>query len=100
MVIFLIYCVQRLKKHYGPDADEFRPERWANLNKIGWAFMPFGSGPRICLGQQFALTEALYVLVRLAQMFHTLETAGGEYPARKQANATLRYTDGVNVRMA
>ncbi|KAK8438566.1 hypothetical protein ACI3LY_001384 [Candidozyma auris] len=100
VVIFSIYCVQRSKKHYGPDADEFRPERWANLNKIGWAFMPFGSGPRICLGQQFALTEASYVLVRLAQMFHTLETAGGEYPARKQANATLRYTDGVNVRMA
>lgn len=99
LVIFLIYCVQRLRKHYGPDADVFRPERWADLSRIGWAFMPFGSGPRICLGQQFALTEALYVLVRLAQMFETLEGDGSPYPARKEANATLRYSDGVNVKM-
>lgn len=99
VIIFLIYCVQRLKKHYGKDADVFRPERWADLAKIGWAFMPFGSGPRICLGQQFALTEALYVLVRLAQMFPTLEGDGSAYPPRKEANATLRYMDGVNVRM-
>lgn len=98
-IIFLIYCVQRLKKHYGEDADEFRPERWADLNRIGWAFMPFGSGPRICLGQQFALTEALYVLVRLAQMFETLEGDGSPYPAKKEANATLRYMNGVNVKM-
>ncbi|KAF3985296.1 hypothetical protein FT663_05358 [Candidozyma haemuli var. vulneris] len=99
-VIISIYCVQRSRKHYGEDADLFRPERWANLNKIGWAFMPFGSGPRICLGQQFALTEASYVLVRLVQMFSSLESDGSPYPARKEANATLRYTDGVNVKMS
>ncbi|HJU18258.1 MAG TPA: cytochrome P450 [Stellaceae bacterium] len=33
-------------------------------------YMPFGSGPRVCIGAQFALTEATLVLARLLQTFH------------------------------
>nr|AAB24479.1 cytochrome P450 monoxygenase alk4, P450 alk4=CYP52A7 gene product {alkane-inducible} [Candida tropicalis, ATCC 750, Peptide, 506 aa] [Candida tropicalis] len=62
-------------KHYGKDAKLFRPERWfeSSTRNLGWAYLPFNGGPRICLGQQFALTEAGYILVRLAQSFDTLE---------------------------
>ncbi|TQV92605.1 hypothetical protein V2A60_009078 [Cordyceps javanica] len=57
---------------WGADADEFRPERWEG-KKVGWEYLPFNGGPRICLGQQFALTEAAYVLVRLLQKYDGLE---------------------------
>lgn len=97
IVVFHIYLVQRLERYYGPDADQYRPERWADLTKIGWAFMPFGSGPRVCLGQQFALTEASYVTVRLAQMFSSIESFNPNYPPRKTSNATMLHIDGVNV---
>ena len=64
---------------YGPDADVFRPERWAPEEGLrpGWAYLPFNGGPRICVGQQFALTEASYTIVRLLQEFASLEDRDG-----------------------
>ena len=44
------------------------------LNSIIRNFLPFNGGPRVCLGQQFALTEASYVTVRLLQRFDQLES--------------------------
>jgi cytochrome P450 len=58
---------------YGPDADIFRPERWEHL-RPGWEYLPFNGGPRICLGQQYALTEASFVTVRLVQEFKRIES--------------------------
>ena len=47
------YCLHRRKDIFGPDADDFRPERWASLNNLGyWAYLPFGGGPRICIGRK------------------------------------------------
>jgi cytochrome P450 len=40
------------------------------------AYMPFGAGPRICIGAQFALTEAVLVLARLLRAFR-IELIGG-----------------------
>lgn len=60
-VAYSIFTTHRLKEFYGEDSSEFRPERWADLNKLGWAYLPFNGGPRICLGQQFALTEASFL---------------------------------------
>ena len=40
-----------------------------------YAYMPFGAGPRICVGAQFALTEAVLVIARLVQSFR-LELVG------------------------
>ena len=58
---------------WGPDVEEFKPERWAG-RRPGWEFLAFNGGPRICLGQQFALTEAGYVIVRMLQRFDGIET--------------------------
>lgn len=96
-VLYTTYSMHRLEDYYGKDADVFRPERWEHLRNIGWAYMPFSSGPRICLGQQFALTEASYVTVRLVQMFQNLESQDPVYPPPKLANATMRHLEGVFV---
>lgn len=40
-------------------------------------YLPFNGGPRICLGQQYALTESMYVMVRIAQEFSSIETVDG-----------------------
>ncbi|KAK6814149.1 hypothetical protein RU639_010061 [Aspergillus parasiticus] len=71
-VAYNVHVMHRRKDLWGEDAEEFRPERWTG-HKPGWEFLPFNGGPRICLGQQFALTEAGYIIVRMLQRFDKVE---------------------------
>ena len=73
IVAYWTYAMHRRRDIYGEDADEFRPERWETL-RPGWEYLPFNGGPRICIGQQYALTEAAYVSVRLLQEFSKVES--------------------------
>lgn len=99
-VAYSVYCTHRLEQYYGKDALEFRPERWADNNKLGWAYVPFNGGPRICLGQQFALTEASYVIVRLLQMFEHVDLMDTRpYPPKKSVQLTMCAQDGVFIQM-
>ncbi|KAF2724194.1 cytochrome P450 [Polychaeton citri CBS 116435] len=63
-----IHVMHRRKDIWGDDVEEWKPERFEG-RKSGWEYLPFGGGPRICLGQQFALIEASYVLIRLLQKY-------------------------------
>ncbi|KAL5352794.1 hypothetical protein ACLOAV_002742 [Pseudogymnoascus australis] len=71
--------MHRHTNHYGADADDFNPARWedSKLAKIGSGFMPFHAGPRVCLGKDFALTEASFTIVRLIQAFPNLRLPPG-----------------------
>ena len=52
VAIWSLYAMHRRKDFYGPDAEEFRPERWEHL-RPGWEYLPFNGGPRICIGRKF-----------------------------------------------
>jgi cytochrome P450 len=71
-VEYFVYVMHREEEFWGKDAKEFNPNRWVD-HKSGWEYLPFNGGPRICLGQQFALTEAGYVITRLLQRFDQLK---------------------------
>jgi cytochrome P450 len=76
-----------------PEPDRFRPERFQPdsaeaRNRDRFAYLPFGGGPRICLGEQYALVEMTCVLTRLVQKA-TLELAPGTR-IEAQANVGLR----------
>ena len=62
-----------LGRHQGmwADPDRFDPARFlpGAPQPPRYAYMPFGAGPRICVGAQFALTEAVIVLARLMRAF-------------------------------
>ncbi|KAG9506477.1 hypothetical protein J7337_000008 [Fusarium musae] len=73
MVNYTVYAMHRRKDLYGQDAEEFRPERWESL-RPSWFFLPFNGGPRICLGQQYAITESLLVIMRFAQEFISIQS--------------------------
>ncbi|KAI1333290.1 glycoside hydrolase family 20 protein [Xylariaceae sp. FL0255] len=57
-----------------PDPDVYCPDRWLHWQPKPWLYIPFNGGPRICIGQQFALTEMTYVLTRMFQKFERVET--------------------------
>ncbi|KAJ3115814.1 hypothetical protein HDU96_011092, partial [Phlyctochytrium bullatum] len=60
------YCMGRLQEVWGPDAKEFRPERWFDReSQFKWS--AFNAGPRVCLGQQLATVEAVIALVGMVK---------------------------------
>jgi cytochrome P450 len=72
---YQVFSMHRRKDVYGEDADDFVPERWTERNlRPGWAFLPFNGGPRICIGQQFALNLASYIVCRLVQQIARMES--------------------------
>ncbi|CAN3486687.1 cytochrome P450 52A5 [Diutina catenulata] len=100
LVAYNVFAMHRSKATYGEDANEFRPERWQGdlPLKVGWAFLPFNGGPRICLGQQFALTEAAYVTVRLLQRYSTM-VDHNDKRMRLCNKLTMSLMDGCNVEL-
>ena len=61
------------------DPDRFDPERFADRKAIDrYAYLPFGDGPRICIGASFALQEAVIILATLLSRFEFTAVAGRE----------------------
>ena len=77
---YCVYAMHRRKDIYGDDALQFRPERWEgeSLRDIGWAYLPFNGGPRLCLGQDFAMLEASYTVARIVQRFPFITVPDGD----------------------
>lgn len=57
---------------FWPDAERFDPDRFSPEQEKGrprFAYIPFGAGPRLCIGNQFAMTEALLILATIVQRY-------------------------------
>ena len=89
-------AMHRDKDIWGEDAEEFRPERWDGFEP-GWHYIPFSGGPRICPGQQLALTETAYVLIRLLQEFRDIENRDPEMAFIEESRLTVESRNGVMV---
>eukprot|EP00929_Paragymnodinium_shiwhaense_P012936 TRINITY_DN120809_c0_g1_i1.p1 TRINITY_DN120809_c0_g1~~TRINITY_DN120809_c0_g1_i1.p1 ORF type:complete len:1226 (-),score=316.77 TRINITY_DN120809_c0_g1_i1:165-3773(-) len=110
------WSLQRNTKLWGEDAAEFKPQRWDKPieGKGGWAgsnpakanmyfneistdfaYVPFGGGPRKCVGDQFAFLEAQVVLVRLFQRFDMKKGWGPSDEIGMVTGATIHTKDGL-----
>lgn len=83
---------------YYADPDEFCPERWERLGDSlpRFAFFPFGGGERVCIGNGFAMTEAIVVLAIVSRRWQMLPING---PAIPQPSVTLRPRHGIALRV-
>ncbi len=94
-----VYAVHRHRALWD-DPDAFDPDRFAPDRAGGrhrFAFLPFGAGPRICVGAGFAMMEATIVLATLLARFR-FTLAPGPAP-RPEMLITLRPTGGVRLRV-
>lgn len=68
-VMIPIYALHRHEMLWD-DPDAFRPNRFADRKAIDrYAYLPFGDGPRICIGASFAIQEAVIILATLLAQF-------------------------------
>jgi cytochrome P450 len=58
-----------------------------------YAYFPFGGGPRVCIGNTFALQEAVLLLATIAPRFRF--TMASAEPVRTQPTVTLRPRGGI-----
>ncbi|HKO89566.1 MAG TPA: cytochrome P450, partial [Polyangiaceae bacterium] len=95
-----VYGIHRRPELY-PEPDLFRPERFldgAEKRLPKGAYIPFGGGPRICVGNHFALMEGQLVLARRAQRFRLAGSVEGLLPAGEPL-ITLRPKQSVRMRV-
>jgi cytochrome P450 len=78
-----------------PEPELFKPERWQSGSIPKHAYLPFGGGPRVCIGNAFAMMEMILVLVTMARRFdfHKTRDVG------IQASVTLRPKGGMQLRV-
>ena len=77
------------------DPDRFSPER--SIGRHRFAYLPFGGGPRVCIGQLLALTEATLILAALAQRYRLRPKPG--HRVRILNRVTIRPEGGLPMRL-
>jgi enediyne biosynthesis protein E7 len=98
----VMICPYTLHRHPGfwPDPDQFRPERFAPTAPPPahrYAYIPFGAGPRVCVGSHLGMMEAVLVAAMVARGFRfELQGPAGREP---EPNLSLRMRGGLPVRV-
>jgi cytochrome P450 len=75
------------------DPDRFSPERAAGRPRF--AYLPFGAGPRVCIGQVLAMNESILILAALAQRYSPRLAPGAQVVPH--ANVTLQFKAGLKM---
>ena len=98
-VIISSYVMHHLARYF-EDPDEFRPERFTaefEESLPRFAYMPFGGGPRVCIGNSFAMMETQLILAMVSSHF-ALELLPGTV-AELNPQITLSIKGGLSMRL-
>ncbi|PKA66839.1 Cytochrome P450 94A1 [Apostasia shenzhenica] len=101
-VIYHAYAMGRMEAEWGPDAAEFRPERWLRDGVFSpespFKYPVFQGGQRMCVGKEMALMEIKAVVVAIVGEFD-VELAGGVKTPVFMPGLTATLRDGLPVRV-
>jgi cytochrome P450 len=100
MIAFSRYSLHR-HPGFWKDPDEFRPERFDPVQPenppSSDAYIPFGKGPRVCIGRHFAMMEMLVITVTILQKFRVVIDATDRH--EMVARMTMSPKHGLKVRL-
>ncbi len=94
--LWLSPFVMHRRPAYFPDPERFDPDRWTPERERAlprFAYMPFGGGPRVCIGNGFALMEAHLIVAAVAQRYRLRLRPG--HPIALNAQITLSNHGGM-----
>jgi cytochrome P450 len=100
-IVFLTPYALHRHPGYWPDPERFDPGRFTpeqEAKRPRYTYLPFGGGPRVCIGNHFALMEAQLVLATLLQSVRFELMRGGRLEV--EPSATLRPRGAVPMRVA
>jgi len=97
IVLMCQYTMHRDARWF-PEPERFDPERFAperQAERPKFAYFPFGGGPRVCIGEQFAWMEGMILLATIAQRWRLRLVPG--HPVALQPIITLRPKHGMRM---
>ena len=96
--LFMFQWVTQRDPRFFPDPEQFKPERWTEefTNSLPkYAYFPFGGGPRVCIGNYFAMMEIVLLMATIGQRFRF--SVEQRQPVELLPAMSLRPRDGINV---
>jgi cytochrome P450 len=99
-LVFLIPFVIHRRPKLWPDPERFDPDRFTPDRESArhrFAYIPFGAGPRGCIGNQFAMVEAQLILAAVARRYRLAVLP--DQPVRPEPLITLRPAPGIRARL-
>lgn len=93
------YAMHHSERHFS-EPERFDPERFTKENETKiprYAYLPFGGGPRVCIGNMFAMMEARLILATIAQRFD-LSLVANQTVTPEQL-LTIRPKNGIQMRL-
>lgn len=101
-VLVPVYAIHRDPEFY-PDPDRFDPERFSEENKKNrphFAYLPFGEGPRICIGLRFAMMQMKSALAVILRSYHVSPSRDSVYPMSFEPKGLITKVEGgVHIKM-
>jgi cytochrome P450 len=99
--VFVSPYVMHRHTRYWENPEGFDPERFASGKSEelpAFAYMPFGGGPRLCIGRDFAMMEAPIILAIVAQHYRLNLLSG--HPVEEEPSITLRSRYGMMMNLS
>lgn len=100
-IFISVWNLHRSPLHWD-DAEKFNPERWPldgpnpNETNQNFSYLPFGGGPRKCIGDMFASFENVVAIAMLIRRFN-FQIAPGAPPVKMTTGATIHTTEGLKL---